>query len=99
VTGGSDLIGDATFHAFLWTKDKGMQDLGTLRGDYSSYGTAINDWGLAVLLHRLWVSGEVYEPLHHAMSVPISGGCVAGRGGENTPQRFQAIGFGGQNRS
>ena len=25
---------------------------------------------LAVLLHRLWVSGEVYEPLH--MSVPIA---------------------------
>jgi len=25
-----------------------------------------------VLLHRLWVSGEVYEPLHHAMSVPIA---------------------------
>ena len=27
---------------------------------------------LAVLLHRLWVSGEVYEPLHHAMSAPIA---------------------------
>ena len=27
---------------------------------------------LAVLLHRLWVSGEVYEPLRHAMSVPIA---------------------------
>jgi transposase len=27
---------------------------------------------LAVLLHRLWVSGEVYEPLHHAKSVPIA---------------------------
>jgi transposase len=27
---------------------------------------------LAVLLHRLWVSGEVYEPLHYAMSVPIA---------------------------
>ena len=23
---------------------------------------------LAVLLHRLWVSGEVYEPLHHTLS-------------------------------
>jgi hypothetical protein len=22
---------------------------------------------LAVLLHRLWVSGEVYEPLHHTL--------------------------------
>lgn len=27
---------------------------------------------LAVLLHRLWVSGEVYEPLHNAMSVPCA---------------------------
>jgi len=27
---------------------------------------------LAVLLHRLWVSGEVYEPLRHALSVPIA---------------------------
>jgi transposase len=27
---------------------------------------------LAVLLHRLWVSGEVYEPLHNPMSVPIA---------------------------
>jgi hypothetical protein len=27
---------------------------------------------LAVLLHRLWVTGEVYEPLRHAMSVPIA---------------------------
>jgi hypothetical protein len=26
---------------------------------------------LAVLLHRLWVSGEVYEP-HYAMSAPIA---------------------------
>ena len=27
---------------------------------------------LAVLLHRPWVTGEVYEPLHHALSVPIA---------------------------
>jgi transposase len=27
---------------------------------------------LAVWLHRLWVSGEVYEPLHNAMSAPIA---------------------------
>jgi transposase len=23
---------------------------------------------LAVLLHRLWVSGEVYDPLHHTLA-------------------------------
>jgi hypothetical protein len=27
---------------------------------------------LAVLLHRLWVTGEVYEPLRHALSAPIA---------------------------
>jgi len=27
---------------------------------------------LAVLLHRLWVTGEVYEPLHHSMSLPTA---------------------------
>jgi hypothetical protein len=26
---------------------------------------------LAVLLHRLWVSGEVYEPLHNSSPVPL----------------------------
>jgi len=26
---------------------------------------------LAVLLHRLWVTGEVYEPLRHGMSATI----------------------------
>jgi hypothetical protein len=26
---------------------------------------------LAVLLHRLWVSGEVYEPLGYASSAPM----------------------------
>ena len=25
---------------------------------------------LAVLLHRLWVTGEVYEPLRNSMSLP-----------------------------
>lgn len=27
---------------------------------------------LAVLLHRLWVTGEVYEPLRHALSAPMA---------------------------
>jgi transposase len=27
---------------------------------------------LAVLLHHLWVSGEVYEPLHHSSRVPVA---------------------------
>lgn len=35
VVGGSQSSG-GTPHAFLWTKDKGMQDLGTLSGDFLS---------------------------------------------------------------
>jgi probable HAF family extracellular repeat protein len=43
VVGNSDLPGDTTNHAFLWTKEKGMQDLGTLPGDFLSAGLDIND--------------------------------------------------------
>jgi probable HAF family extracellular repeat protein len=43
VTGNSDLPGDKANHAFLWTKEKGMQDLGTLPGDVNSAGIGIND--------------------------------------------------------
>ena len=32
---------------------------------------------LSVLLHRLWVSGEVYEPLHNARSLGVQGEEVA----------------------
>jgi CheY-like chemotaxis protein len=39
-------------------------------GELKHTSGADNDLKLAVLLHWLWVSGEVYEPLHHAMSVP-----------------------------
>ena len=28
--------------------------------------------GFAVLLHHLWVSGEVYEPLHNRGRVPVA---------------------------
>jgi probable HAF family extracellular repeat protein len=45
VVGYSDLRGNANFHAFLWTKGTGMQDLGTLTGDVNSLATAINDSG------------------------------------------------------
>jgi probable HAF family extracellular repeat protein len=43
VVGASDLSGDATAHAFLWTEGQGMQDLGTLPGDFFSLANAIND--------------------------------------------------------
>jgi len=32
---------------------------------------------LSVLLHRLWVSAEVYEPLHHARCLGVQGEEVA----------------------
>jgi probable HAF family extracellular repeat protein len=49
VVGESDLPGDATGHAFLWTKENGMQDLGTLPGDFSSAAYGINNQGQVVV--------------------------------------------------
>src|SRR5579863_3269194 len=48
VVGNSDLEGDTTFHAFLWNKGTGMQDLGTLPGDVASVSISINDAGSVV---------------------------------------------------
>jgi probable HAF family extracellular repeat protein len=48
VVGNSDLPGDTTFHAFLWTRRTGMQDLGTLSGDVASLSISINDGGSVV---------------------------------------------------
>ena len=48
VVGSSDLTGDTTFHAFLWTKKTRMQDLDTLSGDVDSLSISINDAGSIV---------------------------------------------------
>jgi probable HAF family extracellular repeat protein len=48
VVGNSDLPGDTTFHAFLWTRKTGMHDLGTLSGDVASLSISINDAGTVV---------------------------------------------------
>lgn len=55
IAGFSDLPGDvsggvlsANFHAFLWTKERGMQDLGTLPGDNVSEATGMNNQGQVV---------------------------------------------------
>jgi probable HAF family extracellular repeat protein len=48
VVGSSDLAGDTTFHAFLWTSAAGMKDLGTLPGDAASSAAAINERGHVV---------------------------------------------------
>jgi probable HAF family extracellular repeat protein len=48
VTGQSDLVGNNTFHPFLWTKATGMLDLGVLPGDLVGAGTAMNNRGEVV---------------------------------------------------
>ena len=48
VVGHSDLTGDTTFHAYLWTRETGMRDLGTLQGDFASLAIGINDRGEVV---------------------------------------------------
>ena len=48
VTGISTLPGDTHHHVFLWTKDAGMQDLGTLPGDTDSETESMNNRGQVV---------------------------------------------------
>jgi probable HAF family extracellular repeat protein len=48
VVGHSLLPDNTTFHAFLWTEQTGMQDLGTLPGDTYSFAIRISDRGEAV---------------------------------------------------
>ena len=48
VVGHSDLTNDTTFHGFLWTRETGMRDLGTLQGDSASLALGINDEGEVV---------------------------------------------------
>jgi probable HAF family extracellular repeat protein len=53
IVGFSDLPGDQhganpNFHAFLWTQNRGIQDLGTLPGDAISEALGINDQGQVV---------------------------------------------------
>jgi probable HAF family extracellular repeat protein len=54
VVGGSDLADEKSgfpgrqVHGFLWTKDTGMRDLGTVGSDFSSLPTLINNHGQIV---------------------------------------------------
>jgi probable HAF family extracellular repeat protein len=49
VAGVSALPGNQNTHAFLWSRETGMRDLGTLPGDVNSAGLAINDRGDVVV--------------------------------------------------
>ena len=48
VVGNSNLAGDQNFHAFLWDKEEGLKDLGTLPGGSFSGANWINDAGESV---------------------------------------------------
>jgi probable HAF family extracellular repeat protein len=45
VAGVSAFPGNQIYHAFLWSKESGIRDLGTLKGDIYSAGLGINDRG------------------------------------------------------
>jgi probable HAF family extracellular repeat protein len=55
VVGSSNIAGDKASHAFRWTRNTGMQDLGTVAGDGNSSGLGINDQGVitGISLNRL----------------------------------------------
>lgn len=48
VVGNSNVAGDQDFHAFLWDKEEGLKDLGSLPGGSSSAANWINDAGEVV---------------------------------------------------
>jgi probable HAF family extracellular repeat protein len=91
--GSSDLPGDEISHGFLWSKEKGMQDLGTLPGDIVSGAVAINDAGDIVgtsldpdfnMRAALWHDGVAHDlnsliPLDSPFTLLI-GGSINSRG-------------------
>ena len=56
--GSSDLAGDTTSHAFVWTKDNGMLDLGTYPGDIGSGAISIKDYGVIVGVSVIDIKGD-----------------------------------------
>jgi probable HAF family extracellular repeat protein len=71
ITGASDLAGDLTSHAFLWThQERHMIDLGTFPGDVASSGNSINASGEILgsscdasgnCRNVLWDHGAIYD--------------------------------------
>ena len=60
VVGDSDLAGDTTQHAFLWTNQDGMQDLGVLPGDTDSSTESINNRGRVAGVSYTTVSSRAF---------------------------------------
>ena len=56
---GSSGTADGSFHAFLWDKDAGIQDLGTVQDDIASVGLGINDRGDVVGYRSTRLSSRV----------------------------------------
>jgi len=48
IVGQSNVTGNTVTHAFAWTKDQGIQDLGLLPGDSSSLAFGVNNRGQVV---------------------------------------------------
>ena len=63
--GVSDLTGDTTSHAFLWTKVTGMQDLGTYPGDIGSAAISVNDEGVIAGLSVIDTKGDSRAVVWH----------------------------------
>jgi probable HAF family extracellular repeat protein len=70
VVGQSDLPGDVGSHGFIWSKETGMQDVGTLPGDLLSAALSINDSGVVTgvsldadfnLRAFLWQNGQMRD--------------------------------------
>jgi probable HAF family extracellular repeat protein len=86
IAGFSTVTGNATFHAFVWTKQRGIRDLGTLPGDVLSEATGINAAGQIVggscdinnnCRAFLWQHGRMYDmnalAPHAAMYLTFAG--------------------------
>ena len=58
VVGNSNVAGDQTSHAFLWDKEKGLKDLGTLPGRSVSLAIWINEAGEIVGLDDFFNGGH-----------------------------------------
>ena len=99
VIGLSDLPGDQTNDAFLWTEGNGMKDLGTLPGDVGSGAFGINENGQVVGLGSraiFWQNGTLtdlntlipgppFSPLYLLFAYDInSNGEIVGVGLANT---------------